>query len=97
MLVEELDELAHFRFLGWKIARVLCHFDEAIAMYRKASALAPAEPLVRWNVAIALLLQGNFTEGWPGYIYRHEAERAPTVIDLNQPMWDGSSLAGRGI
>jgi hypothetical protein len=34
MLLEELDELADFRFLGWKIARVLGHFNEAIAIAR---------------------------------------------------------------
>ncbi|HEX4794433.1 MAG TPA: tetratricopeptide repeat protein [Humisphaera sp.] len=77
--------------------RDLGRIDDAIAMYRQASALAPSEALLRWNLAIALLLKGNFAEGWPGYMYRHEAEKAPTVINLNQPMWDGSSLAGRGI
>ena len=77
--------------------RDLGRIDGAVAMYRQASALVPTEPLLRWNLAIALLLQGNFAEGWPGYVYRHEAEKAPTVLNLNQPMWDGSSLAGRGI
>src|SRR5947208_3664016 len=34
MLFEELNEVLHFRFLRRKIARVLGHFDEAIAIAR---------------------------------------------------------------
>jgi hypothetical protein len=57
----------------------------------------PQAPKPRWNLSIALLLKGNFAEGWAGYESRQAAENAPTVVNLNQPAWDGSNLAGRTI
>src|SRR5206468_2194240 len=46
------------------------------------------------NLGIALLLQGNYDEGYPEYDWRTK-DKAVTRAAQTQPLWDGSSLAGR--
>jgi tetratricopeptide (TPR) repeat protein len=71
--------------------------DEAVAGYREVLALDPASASAAWNLAFALLLQGDYAAGWPLYearwrvLGRHSATR-----DWAAPRWSGAEpLSGR--
>jgi len=51
-----------------------------------------------WNLALALLVQGHFPEGWEEYEWRWKTKGllSPRQL-LPQPLWDGRPLAGRAI
>jgi tetratricopeptide (TPR) repeat protein len=70
--------------------------DEAIACYQRALELQPAHADAHWNRALAWLVMGNWQEGWQEYEWRaQQKEFAPRRF--SQPMWDGSTLAGKTI
>ena len=51
-----------------------------------------------WNRALAWLLAGDFEQGWPEYEWRWQWKDFPSSKrSFSQPLWDGSSLAGRTI
>lgn len=54
--------------------------DEAIACYDRLLTLAPGHPHTCYNKAIALLTQGQLTEGWDLYEYRLQCD---TSIDTS--------------
>ncbi len=46
--------------------------------------------------ALAWLLAGDFEQGWPSYEWRWQSKDFPSSKrSFSQPLWDGSSLAGR--
>ncbi len=61
----------------------------AIRHLRLALTAAPADPHVRWNLANALLLIGEYHLAWPLYEARQETG-ATTPAPYRQPMWDGT-------
>lgn len=70
----------------------------AIACYDQALALRPDHPGAHWNRALALLMRGDFLEGWKEYEWRWKNEDCHTPPrQFRQPEWDGSPLAGRRI
>jgi len=69
---------------------------EALACFDRAVQLAPEFADGHWNRALALLLTGNFAQGWPAYEWRWKT-RQLTPRSFPQPCWDGSPLAGRTI
>ena len=71
-------------------------FRAALAEFDQAMRLDSSLPLLRTNRAIMLLLHGNFAEGWPQYESRWQDGNSPQAR-WTQPLWDGSSLAGRAI
>jgi hypothetical protein len=71
---------------------------EAEADCRSAIAIAPDFASAHWNLALNLLLQGQYIEGWREYEWRWKkpdftSPRRHTDI----PLWDGSPLHGRTI
>jgi tetratricopeptide (TPR) repeat protein len=73
-------------------------FDEAERCYTDALKLNPDYAPFHWNLGLVLLTQGKFIEGWPHYAWRRRVDqfqfsRAPH----SQPVWDGSTLAGKRI
>lgn len=71
---------------------------EAETSCRRALALKPDFSEAHWNLALNLLLQGNYSEGWQEYEWRwlkagFTSPRRHT--DIQQ--WDGSPLDGRTI
>lgn len=68
---------------------------EAIACYRRAAELKPGFANANWNEAIALLLGGNFQEGWEKYEWRWKREETPPFE--GKAHWDGRSLAGETV
>ena len=79
------------------VLREMGQYAEAMACIERAVAARPDLPIIHWNRAIALLLEGRLTEGWA----EAESRFAYTPAlrrDFPQPAWDGrSDLAGRTI
>ena len=65
--------------------------DEAIALYRQALELRPDYHAVRNSLGMALLLDGQFAEGWQEYEARWLSDMVPR--GFTQPVWDGSKNA----
>ncbi len=67
---------------------------EAISRLDEALRLNPECAEARFSQAMALLSLGRFREGWQAYEYRIRCRR-PDILQLEQPMWDGSELGER--
>jgi hypothetical protein len=48
-------------------------------------------------MALALLLAGNFRDGWREYEWRWETYLASSKRNFSQPLWDGYDIKGRTI
>ena len=71
---------------------------EAEADCRKALVLDPAFAAAHWNLALNLLLQGRFEEGWREYEWRwQKPDFTSPHRHTDIPLWDGSPLNGRTI
>ena len=72
--------------------------DEAIAAYRRAIAYKPNYAESHSNLAKALLLCGDFKEGWQEYEWRWKVQGFPSPKrGFSQALWDGGELRGRAI
>lgn len=83
----------------YNLANVHLHLgnlDEAIRCYEQLLQLAPDIAKGHWNLGLTHLLMGNFRVGWEGYQWR-EASGQVEIDPYPQPLWDGSSLAGKTI
>ena len=70
----------------------------AEAECRIAVALDPFFAAAHWNLAINLLLQGQYDEGWQEYEWRwQKPDFTSPCRHTNVPLWDGSPLDGRTI
>ncbi len=67
--------------------------DEAIACYSRALQLQPAHPVAPSAIAMASLLKGDFTRGWPAFESRFllwpHLKR-----DFREPQWKGADCKG---
>jgi tetratricopeptide (TPR) repeat protein len=76
--------------------RKLARFDAAENDLRQALAIDPQHADAHFNLSVVLLQQGKMAEGWVEYEWRFRIKgRAPVVHE--QPVWDGSPLAGKTI
>ncbi|MBL7050079.1 MAG: tetratricopeptide repeat protein [Nitrospira sp.] len=70
----------------------------AVANYDKAIELKQDYSDAHYNRGLALLLQGNFKEGWSEYEWRLRCSEISTLAgirDAGFPSWEGSSLQGK--
>lgn len=71
---------------------------EAEADCRRAVKLSPSFAAGHWNLALNLLLQGRFEEGWHEYEWRwKKPDFTSPCRHADIPLWDGSPLDGRTI
>jgi tetratricopeptide (TPR) repeat protein len=77
------------------VCREIGRIDEAIAAYRKAIALDERYANAHYNLGLALLVNGNFIEGWREYEYRWKAVPHLQRREYGQPQWKGQSLVQR--
>lgn len=71
----------------------------AKAAFRRAIELAPAFPEAHFNLGLALLLEGDYANGWAEYEWR---TKRPGYADYSNhpfgmPRWRGEPLAGRSL
>lgn len=82
--------------------------DDAIASFRRALEMAsgkaanddpnPGAADLHWNLALALLQNGDFDEGWAEYEWRWQNPSFTTPQkNVPQPLWDGGDLTGKTI
>ena len=72
--------------------------DEAEADCRRALILDPVFAAAHWNLALNLLLQGRYMEGWQEYEWRwQKPDFTSPCRHTDVPLWDGSPLEGRTI
>jgi len=71
---------------------------EAEDVCRRALMLDPAFAAAHWNLALNLLLQGRYEEGWLEYEWRwRKTDFTSPSRHTDVPLWDGSPLQGRTI
>lgn len=81
--------------LGYTVKK-LGYVKEAIEIYNDVLEKNPTYPHAHFSRALANLTLGNFEEGWKEYEWRWQAyDDKPR--ELNNPVWDGSPLAGKRI
>lgn len=66
-------------------------------MMRRAAAITPADPIIRFNLANALLANGNLAQGWWEYRWRHQKEEVQVNRRGLPPEWDGRPIRGGGL
>ncbi len=69
----------------------------AINNFKQAISLKPDYAQAHWNLSLALLLNGNYSEGWKGYKWRRNAD-LKVLTDYHcsgKPRWDGSSFKSK--
>jgi hypothetical protein len=71
----------------------------AKSSFRRALESMPSMPQAHFNLALALLLEGNYEEGWSEYEWR---TKSPGYADyanhpFGMPRWRGEPLSGRSI
>lgn len=71
--------------------------DQAGEALRQALEIAPGMVDAQWNMALALLLRGDFERGWAMYEIRNRAKAVRLDPEFVNSFWDGSDLAGRRI
>lgn len=72
--------------------------EGAIPFLQRAIQLDPSNPVARFNLAVSLLLLGNYQQGWPAYEIRWQYEHlAGTLPQLPKPRWTGQDLNGKTI
>jgi tetratricopeptide (TPR) repeat protein len=72
--------------------------DEAIALLRSALTKDPEQPDAHWSLGNALLLSGNFREGWAEHEWRRQHRRFQgRQIDQALRDWTGEDLGNRHI
>ncbi len=82
--------------LGLVLADQGC-LPEALNAYEAALNVDPDSPLPHFNRSLVWLQQGRLAEGWHEYRWRWKCPGFPPRDFFRQPLWDGSSLAGRTI
>ncbi len=78
------------------------YFDEgdaksALTYYNMALRQAPNYAEARFNRAVASLLSGDYTQGWPDYEWRHRRSNAHEVYPhkLSSERWQGQKYKGQ--
>ena len=76
----------------------LRRIDEAMTTFRQAIKMDPNNSDAHSNIAYALLLNGQFAEGWEEYEWRWKCAKFPSPKrGFRQPLWNGEDIAGKRI
>lgn len=94
---QDMDSSAAFNNYG-NVMREIGHPQRAIPFLQHAVLLNPANVTAKFNLAVALLLMGDYANGWPAYETRWQYEHlAGTEPKHSQPRWNGEDLKGKTI
>jgi len=77
----------------------LRRMDEAEVAFKRALALDPERPIIRWELFPHYLFQDRFAEAWEAFEWRFAAGHLNGVFHypFMQPLWQGEPLAGKHI
>ena len=80
------------------VHHLLRQFDLAEQYYRSALSQEDS-PEIRWNLALTLLAQGKFTQGFELYESRKDLPELSTIANrkFSFPQWHGEALQGKSI
>ena len=88
----EPDLAAAYNSRGF-LFQLMMKVDAAIADHDRAVALRPHDAHAHFNRSLALLLVGDFEEGWKEHEWRWKTkQQRPTVRHFPQPLWLGEEL-----
>jgi len=68
--------------------------NEAIEHYRRALAFRPDNEEIHWDLSRALLISGNFLQGWSEYEWRLK-RKEKVLRSFPQARWHGEQLKGK--
>ena len=71
--------------------------EKSVQVYQKAIQIQPDYADAHFNLAMLLLLQGQFVEGWEKYEWRWDSSLQSQKRNFKRPLWDGTSLSGKSI
>jgi tetratricopeptide (TPR) repeat protein len=74
--------------MGGDFARMRQHSAEA-------ARLMPDDAHLQFNLAVSLLRDGEFEEGWRHYHWHERLPQNSTLVQLRFPEWSGEPVAGR--
>jgi len=95
--VEDFNSAAAWNNYG-NVIREMGYPDRARPFLEQAIRIDPNHVTARFNLAVALLLQGDYEQGWRAYESRWNFEHlAGTLPAYPQPRWQGEDLQGRTI
>lgn len=81
--------------LGYTLKK-LGYIHDALRLYNEVLDVHPDYPLAHFSRALSNLTLGNFQDGWKEYEWRWQSyDEKPR--EFKEPVWDGSSLAGKRI
>jgi tetratricopeptide (TPR) repeat protein len=80
------------------VLREMGYPKRAIPFLESAIDLAPDNVTAQFNLAVCLLLMGDYGRGWPAYETRWRYEHlAGTMPRWQQPRWQGEDLQGKTV
>ena len=78
--------------------QALGDIDQAISCCETVLAACPGHPKAHWNLALLLLITGDYRRGWQEYEWRWKTASGPFVRrNYAGEAWQGESLSGRRI
>ena len=89
------NEEAHYNLA--RALKGLGRYDEAHECYDRALQLRPDHAAAHVSRGLIFLRRGDFAKGWPEYEWRWKKDDEPSLRQLPQTLWDGSSLDDKTI
>jgi len=90
-------QVADFHYNAGIVFKELGEFERALKHLRQAQSLAGEHVKARLHEAMILLLQGDFSAGWPAYESRWQQPDCKEKHSFACPLWRGEDLAGKTI
>jgi hypothetical protein len=89
-------------FSAWNnygnVLRELGQPRRSIPFIQHAMAIDPSNTVAPFNLAVAYLLAGDYTQGWPAYESRWNFEHLSGLLPkFEQPRWAGEDIKGKTI
>lgn len=95
--VQDYNSAAAWNNYG-NVMREMGYPDRARPFLEQAIRTDPNHVTARFNLAVALLLQGDYEQGWPAYESRWNFEHlAGTLPTFSQPRWQGQDLTDKTV
>jgi len=93
--VQDFNSAAAWNNYG-NVIREMGYPDRARPFLEQAIRIDPNHTTAKFNLAVALLLEGNYEQGWPAYESRWNFEHlAGSLPAYSQPRWQGEDLQDR--